>query len=46
METTTTTDTSGANLKVVIGIDVKTAAYIGAAIFIGIVLALIVYKNI
>lgn len=46
METITTTDTSGANLKVVIAIDTTTIAILATAIFLALLVALFIYKKI
>lgn len=45
METITTTDTSGANFKIAVAIDIKTAAILGVVVFIALLGALIAYKN-
>lgn len=44
METTVTTNTEAANFKVAIAIDTKTAIYIGVAVFVAVVAALVIYK--
>lgn len=44
METIVTTDTRGADLKVEIAIDMKTAAIVAVALFVAVVGALITYK--
>lgn len=49
METITTTDTSGANFKVAVALDLKSAGMLAgamfAALFLALVGALVIYKN-
>lgn len=46
METITTTDTSGANLKVVIALDTKTISMLVVGIFIALLVSLLIYKKV
>lgn len=44
METTTTTNTEGANFKISIAIDAKSAAILAVAVFVALIGALVIYK--
>jgi len=45
-ETTTTFDTTAPTIKIAVAIDYKTAAILALAIFVSLLGALIIYKNV